>query len=200
LAIVVILILAVLWAAVLLPPILRSRNESGARRGRGGIVGDFMARLGSLGRSPHHGDAGLPALHPIAAPLDGTGPSGPGGPIGPVRVPGQMTPSQRRRRDVLVGLLAAVVLTFLMAVFAGNVAFWVINGVADVLLVGYLYLLVEFRARNMERRTKVAPIDRRPQVPAGTPLGPVTANGHPETHVEPPAEAQVLVLRRTGSY
>jgi len=40
LAILVILLLVVLWAAVLVPPILRSRNQSSF-----GGVGDFMARL-----------------------------------------------------------------------------------------------------------------------------------------------------------
>ena len=43
-AILVILVLGALWAAVLLPPILRSRNSSGM-----GGVSDFMDGLRSLG-------------------------------------------------------------------------------------------------------------------------------------------------------
>ena len=42
-AIPVLLILAVLWAAVLVPPVLRSRSES-----RRGGVGDYTSRLGAL--------------------------------------------------------------------------------------------------------------------------------------------------------
>jgi hypothetical protein len=200
LAILVILILAILWAAVLLPPILRSRNESGAPSG----VGDFMSRLGSFGRS-QQGDQGLPALTPIMGPVNGGfngngngngnghGPvaNGAGAPTGAVRVPGGMTPQQRRRRDVFVGLLALAGVTFFMALFARSIPFWILHLIADGLLGGYVYMLVQMKHRSSERRTKVHAIH--------PPMGPAVPV-FSEAHVDAPRDAQVLVLRKTGSY
>lgn len=81
-AVLVILVLAVLWGAVLIPPILRSRSSSG----RFGLS-DFTDGLRSLGgrathsRPPVGGPAfGGPVLHgPVGRSPLGTGP----GPVGP---------------------------------------------------------------------------------------------------------------------
>lgn len=206
LAVLVILILAILWAAVLLPPILRSRSESGSPTG----IGDFMSRLGSFGRSQQT-DQGLPPLTPIMGPVNGgfngngngngnfpTNGNGNGNghgaaaPLGAVRVPGGMTPQQRRRRDVFVGLLALAGVTFLMALFSRSMVFWVLHLVADGLLGGYVYMLVQLKHRSSERRTKVHAL-HPPVVGAPVPV-------FSEAHVDPPRDAQVLVLRKTGSY
>jgi hypothetical protein len=190
LAILVIFILAILWAAVLLPPILRSRSNSGSPSG----VGDFMARLGSFGRS-QQGNQGLPPLQPIMGPIGGNGPVGPSGPVGPggpVRVPGGMTSAQRRRRDVLVGLLVAAGVTFLMAIVANSIIFWTLHLVVDALLGGFVFLLVQHKRRRSERQTKVRPIH--------PPVRGVPAPALSQAHIEPPHEAQVLVLRKTASY
>jgi len=209
LAILVILILAILWGAVLLPPILRSRNDSG---GASGGIGDFVGKLRSgLGARHGGGDPALAPLTPIMGPVGPIGgPMGPGAmpgaPMGPVQVPGAMSPIQRRRRDVLVGLLAAVGFTLLMAVFSGTMVFWVLQLLADALLGGYLYLLLQYKARNTEsapqqqgrpaepvRPTNVANITgRRPRVQAGDVTLP--------SHVDAPREATVLALRRTASW
>jgi hypothetical protein len=198
LAILVILVLAILWGAVLLPPILRSREGSGRPTG----VVDFFDRLREgLGRT-RSSDPSLPPLQPIMGPIG----SGAGSPAGPVRVPGGMTPQQRRRRDVLVGLLAASGLTFMMALFAGNMPFWVMHLLADMLLVGYVYLLLRFKAR--------AGVGARTQRPANVPVHlamPVSSmpNVHDLTarrfppatvNVEAPREATVLALRRSASW
>jgi len=184
LAILVILILAILWAAVLLPPILRSRSQSSGPTG----IGDFMARLGSFGRT-QQADAGLAPLNPVMGPVNGNGVSNP---VGPVRVPGGMSAAQRRRRDVLVAFLAGAGITFLMALFAGSVVFWLLHLLTDALLGGYLFLLIQHKNRKVERRTKVRPIH--------PPVRSVAMPAYSEAHVEPPSEAQVLVLRKTGSY
>jgi hypothetical protein len=203
LAILVILILAILWGAVLLPPILRSRNESG---GASGGIGDFVGKLRSGLGSRHGGDPALAPLTPIMGPVGPVGgPMGPGAPMGPVRVPGAMSPTQRRRRDVLVGLLAAVGFTLLMAVFSGTMVFWALQLLADTLLGGYLYLLLQYKARSAEqapqqarpaepaRPTNVAHIaGRRPRVQPGDVTMP--------SHVDAPREATVLALRRTASW
>ena len=202
-AILVILVLAILWAAVLLPPILRSRNESGGPSG----VGDFLGKLREgLGRG-RMADPSLPALQPIMGPVGGT--TGPGSmpPVGPVRVPGGMTPQQRRRRDVLVALLAASGLTFLMFLFSQSIAMLVLHFLADVMLGGYVYLLLQFKARNGHAERRPQP-QRRAQ-PAR--LGPALPNVHDLTarrfppatsvsHVEAPREATVLALRRSASW
>ena len=182
-AILVILVLGILWAAVLLPPILRSRNESGAPGGIGDFVGRLRSGLGH-GRGP---DSGLPPLTPIMGPVGGIGPIGPNGnPLGPVTVPGAMSPAQRRRRDVLVGLLGAAGLTFLMALFAGSVIFWVLHLLADALVGGYVYMLLQLKAKNVERRPATMPAPRRARVPGCSghdaderraPLGPPAAPG-----------------------
>jgi hypothetical protein len=191
-AILVILVLAILWAAVLLPPILRSREGSGRPSG----VTDVFDRLrDGLGRGRSN-DSSLPPLQPIMGPIG----SGPSSSMGPVRVPGGMTPQQRRRRDVLVGLLAAAGITFLMALFAGNIPFWVMHLLADALLVGYVYLLLQFKARA--RAANPRPVN----VPMPAPMLPnvhdLTARRFPPatSNVEVPREATVLALRRTAAW
>ena len=57
-----------------------------------------------------------------------------------------MTPAQKRRRNVVVILVGAVVVTLGLAVLV-NPMLWIAQGVADVLLAVYLYLLVLQRRR-----------------------------------------------------
>jgi hypothetical protein len=196
-AILVILILLALWGAVLLPPILRARAESGSAPGG---IGDFVGRLRTgLGQGRHH-DGALPPLQPIMGPVGGPSPAlGTG-----MRAPGGMSPMQRRRRDVLVGLLAAVGLTFLMAFMGGSIFFWVLQLLADALLAGYVCLLLQVKAKHQQRRQQSRP------APLQIPM-PVPSNVHHldpmrrrtvaiPSHVEAPREATVLALRRTATW
>jgi hypothetical protein len=196
-AILVIVVLLGLWAAVLIPPILRSRAASGAAPGG---IGDFVDRLRTgLGQGHNKQGPGMPALQPILGPVGGPGPS-----MGPVRAPGGMTPAQRRRRDVLVVLLGAVGLTFLMAIMASSVVFWALQLLTDVLLGLYVYLLLQHKAKVQARRATVA----RPVTPVPVPsnvhhLDPTRRRTAPvpaPSHVEAPREATVLALRRTASW
>jgi hypothetical protein len=191
-AILVILVLLVLWGAVLIPPILRSRAASGAAPGG---IGDFVGRLRSgLGHGRQH-DAGLPPLQPIMGPVGGPGPS-----MGPVRTPGGMSPAQRRRRDVLVGLLAAVGVSFFMALLGGSIVFWVLQLFVDAVLGAYVFLLLQHKAKRQQQRSQGRP--------AHTPV-PIPSNVHhldqrraafAPSHVEAPRGATVLALRRTASW
>jgi len=61
----------------------------------------------------------------------------------------------RRRRDVLTALLVAVVATLALGVFLGSSLVWGAQILADVLLVGYIALLVHQRNVVAERDTKV---------------------------------------------
>src|SRR5262249_41136307 len=146
-------------------------------------------------------DPGLQPLQPIVGPVGGAPVPGAMPAVGPVRVPGGMTPHQRRRRDVLVALLAACGLTFLMFAFSGSMAFLVLNLLAAGSVAGSVYLLLQLKARNghVERRRV-----RRPPQPVPTPVGPGLPNVHdltarrfppaarPVSHVEAPREATVL--------
>ena len=205
-AILVIFVLAILWAAVLVPPILRSRAESGA-----GGISDVFGRLRDGLGSRGHGGPSTPPLQPIVGPITPMGgPVGPSAsfhaPVGPVQVPGGMTPNQRRRRDVLVILLAAVAITFVMAAFSSGIAFWVVHLLTDGLLGGYVYLLLQLKARNgaAERRPVAAPARLGPVVPSLPNVHDLTARRFPPatapSRVEAPQEATVLALRRSASW
>lgn len=159
-AILVILVLIVLWAAVLIPPILRSRNASGI-----GGVSDFMDGLRSLGR--HHGsrhnDLGGPVLHgptgaPRPAPASSRQPIAP--PMAYRRMPGGISPVQRRRRNVLMVLAGAAGLTFLMALVMRSIPFYALFVLATAALGAYCYMLVQLKHRAQAPRS--APVRRMP--------------------------------------
>jgi len=199
-AILVILVLAVLWAAVLLPPILRSRNESGMPGG----IGDFVGKLRSGLGHGHASDGNLPALQPIMGPIGGPARATPHAPVGPVRpsAPGQMSPAQRRRRDILVGLIAAVGVTVLLAMVAGSPMFWLLNLAADALLGGYIYLLLRFKARNQARSLGSMPAAG----PAPMPSNVSSLDALRQRHAGPGGNAGIrqpspaLALRRTAGW
>lgn len=149
----VLLILAVLWAAVLVPPVLRSRSEG--RRGE--TIGPLNYRLGSggsrsdrtLGSMFNRPAAGPGGFRPAAFPARSNGLAGaPAGTAAPTRPTGDRTPAQKRRRDVLVMLLAAVAITFAVAVFTGMIAAWLLHVLVDALLGGYVCLLVQLKRRG----------------------------------------------------
>jgi hypothetical protein len=146
LAIPVLLILAVLWAAVLVPPVLRSRTES-----RRGGLGDLHSRLGALNHRRSSGRSLGPRVPLRSVPGPDVTRSRAGRTTrGPRPVPraddaarpaGAMTPAQTRRRNVVMILVGAVVVTLGLAVLVSPML-WIAQGVADVLLAIYLYLLV----------------------------------------------------------
>jgi hypothetical protein len=181
LAILVILLLVVLWAAVLVPPILRSRSQSTI-----GGVGDFMARLGSIGR--HESRRSTPrGMLGSSAGLLGPKPIEPiAPPVRHMRIPGAMTPAQKRRRDVLIVLMCGVGFTFLLALVGHSMMLWFLQLAADGLLAAYVVLLLQFKNRAREQRTKVSYLDRPRPV-----MAPV------RTDVTDPS---MLVLRRSASY
>ncbi|MBM3659675.1 MAG: hypothetical protein FJW95_09255 [Actinobacteria bacterium] len=158
-AILVILVLVVLWAAVLIPPILRSRN-SGGHHG----VSDFMDSLRSLGhRGSHHRSSSMlggPVLH---GPLSGPPPMPRGprqAPLAPPMhyrpMPGGVSPMMRRRRNVLFGLTAAVGLTFLLALGMRTPFAYLLFLVAAAALGAYCYALVQIKNHGALTRTQPA--------------------------------------------
>jgi hypothetical protein len=146
LAIPVLLILAVLWAAVLIPPLFKARTE----RRRGDSIGDFRYKLGVIGRTGGY----TPSRPAPPTPMSIAGTTGaPRQRAGAVR--GGMTSAQRRRRDVLIGLLGAVGVTFVAALLTGSTPMWILQLAVDALLVTYVVLLVRMRTLAMEQQVKV---------------------------------------------
>jgi hypothetical protein len=188
-AIVVILVLAILWAAVLIPPILRARNEGGGGSSIGAGLTDFINTVSSAFGHQRASDPDLPGMQPLVGPVGPVGNA-----MGPMRGQGATSPAQRRRRTILVGLLVAVGITLVMAAFSGgNVVFLGLQGATDVLLGAYIYLLLQLKTRQATRRApQLRPAE--PDSPRRH-LRPVPAFGD-LTPVPEPAFA----LRRTASY
>ena len=143
----VLMILAVVWAAVLVPPILRSRREGRT----GSSVVSFRAQLSTLERATpgssfrqtntgSHYLGGAPSLARSGA--------------------------RRRRREILVGLLGTTGFTFLLAVGFGGMAV-VLFLVSAGALGTYVYALRQFHLRTQERVAKVRPLRTRDNVVTG---------------------------------
>ena len=154
----VLLILAVVWGVFLVPQVLRARAD----RGPADSIGSFQNQLSMIERSL----PGAARRAPQAAP------AAPAGPMGVVGSPAAFRPVaygapgarlarpvptraelQRRRQNVLLALLGAVVVTLALGlVFRPAFA---LNVVADLALAGYVALLVRARTIAAEREMKV---------------------------------------------
>jgi hypothetical protein len=180
----VLLVLAAIWAAVLIPPALRARQEgrpsdsisnfrrqlavlrrTGPRSNRVGPV-DHWNRpyapppptLASVSRL-HTGQSAAGRPYPYLA-SGGRGPVAVAGPVGrggrPPAPSAARSRTLRRRRDVLTGLAGAVVVTLLVAVFTGLSAMFVLlHLLCDVLLGAYVALLIHQRNAAAERDMNV---------------------------------------------
>ena len=148
-SLVVLLILAVVWGVFLVPQVVRARAD----RGPADSIGSFRNQLAMIEQS-------LPASNsrvmPINARRQQAGAFLP--PIGaPVRTSAYAPPTraelQKRRRDVLLGLLTAVVATLAFGLLFRPLL--VLNGIADVAFASYIALLVRARTIAAEREMKV---------------------------------------------
>ena len=132
--------LAIVWAAVLVPPMLHKRRE-----GRpGSSVSSFRRQLSTLERATPG-----TSLRPMApyqpSPIAGT--------AGPAR----MNRSQvvRRRRDVLFALAGATTFTFLLLLTVGGGFVTLLFLASAGSLSAYVYALVQLRKRAEEASAKV---------------------------------------------
>lgn len=175
--ILVILILAGLWAAVLVPPLLRARHE---HRGSNSI-GNFNKKLGTLGRTngqPSGGPASIGSS--LSAPLSPR--------MRPIA--SEMTPVQKRRRDVLIGLAGAVAVTVVLAFVVGGLA-WLLPLVVLGALGVYVVMLLQIKQASAERRAKV---HRLPTARPARPARPAAFAG-----VKVQEQPSERVLQRTAS-
>ncbi len=155
--ILVLFILAVMWAAVLVPPMMRNRQEIGRSRDS---VGAFRSQLSTLGRTG-------PVVYAPASRLDaGRGPIGStveatapttttttlAAPNGMPRSPHE---AERRRRDIIRVLAAAAVLSLIVALLMPSAFAWLLHLSIDVLLAAYVVMVSRLRSMAMERDQKV---------------------------------------------
>ena len=151
----VLLVLAVIWAAVLVPPMWRSRAD-----GRpADSIKQFHRHLRVLNGTEPHGysrtltaQVGSPV---ITAPMSYRR-----------SMPGSAELRRRRtlerRRNVLFSLAGVCAVTLLLAPIAGSMMV-MINVVTDLMLAGYIAMLVHMRNLASERDTKLRYMPRRPQ-------------------------------------
>lgn len=132
----VLILLAIVWAIVLVPPMVRNRVDSRP----GSSVTSFRNGLDVLGRAAP--GASLASRRPSRPDLPL-----PGAPTG-------RAAARKRRRDVLVGLVATAAFTFLLALAFGGILV-LVHLAVDVALAGYVFLLVQLRKLASERSTKV---------------------------------------------
>lgn len=145
----VLILLAVVWAVVLVPPFLRHRETLRPSSS----VSSFRQGLDVLGRSAPSAASSGASFAPVRR---SSGPVGPGAPRGRAGV-------RKRRRDVLLTLAGLAGFTILLAAAFGG-AFIFLQLVTDVVLVGYVYLLVQMRKLSVEQAHKVRYL--APQAPA----------------------------------
>jgi len=142
----VLLVLAIVWAIVLLPPVLRARAE-----GRpADSITHFRTQLRTLSkagpRRSHHGGApALPAMSTAAAVQARAIARS----HGPSRV-------QKRRREILVGLLAAMGISLVLGAIPGLRILLLVHLLADMLFVAYVALLLRTRNAVAEREMKLS--------------------------------------------
>jgi membrane protein implicated in regulation of membrane protease activity len=142
----VLFILAVIWAAVLLPPYLQNRSESRPADS----ISSFQRQLSVLERravvvNPSlQRSASVRSLHSEVTPA--------------MRL--SRNEAKKRRRDVLFTLAGAAGVTFVMALMLGGPV-WGLQLMCDVLLAGYVVLLAQVQQRATERDTKVRYLPNR---------------------------------------
>ena len=142
----VLMLLAVVWVAVLAPPLLRKGVESR----RSDSVGDFRRHLGVLQRTgptviaPAHTRLARPNLH--AAP------------VAPRAATAQRTSRSqtlRRRRNVFVGLVGSTICFLAVGAVPGLHLILAVAGASVLFLGAYVAMLIRMRNLAAERDMKL---------------------------------------------
>jgi Flp pilus assembly protein TadB len=191
LAIPVLLILAVLWAAVLVPPVLRSRSES-----RRSDMADFTFRLGALtGSRSSRSNGSRPGRSLHAVPDFRFAPARSEDVEGRPGARARRSAAQRRRRNVLMILGGAVVASLLLVLVLGSPILWMAQVLADLMLAIYLFLLILMRRRSLAAFQM--DLDTWPPAPRST--APVAHPGVPPRPELAPLSPLASSLRRTAA-
>ena len=145
----VLIVLAAVWAAFLLPPILRARSE---HRPSGSIT-DFRRQLHVLARSAPAGNVAPQAIPGRVVPIRPMVTHAPA-PATPLRL-GRNRQTVKRRRDIFVGLLVAMAGSLVLGFLPQLRILWSIHVLLDVLFLAYVGALVYLRNLAAEREMKV---------------------------------------------
>jgi len=157
----VLVILALIWAAVLLPPYLQNRRETRP----GDSIATFRTQLSVLERTTPGGRSGSLSRLDVGrydAPRY----------VPPAARRRSVTPSQaamrraevrRRRRDVFLTLLGAVAVTLLLAIALGGSTVWMLQLFVDVAFGGYVLMLVSIQQQTMQTEEKVRYLQPAPR-------------------------------------
>ena len=148
----VLFILAVIWAAVLLPPYLQNRSESRPADS----ISSFQRQLSVLERRSV-------VVNPAVQRANASR---------PLRAQASMAPALRfnrndakkRRRDVLFTLAGTAAVTLVLAVMLGGLV-WGLHLACDLLLGAYVVLLAQAQQRATERDAKVRYLPQRTAAP-----------------------------------
>ena len=147
----VLVILALIWAAVLVPPYLQNRRETRP----GDSIATFRTQLSVLERTTPGGRSGSlarldvgryePPRYVPPASRRSTSPS---------HVAMRRAEARRRRRDVFLTLLGAVGVTLVLAVALGG-SVWMLHLLVDVVFAGYVIMLVSLQQQSIQAEEKV---------------------------------------------
>ncbi|MFN8015962.1 MAG: hypothetical protein U0R17_05080 [Acidimicrobiia bacterium] len=132
------IILGTLWAAVLVPPLLRARSEK-----KSSATGDYANTLGVLESSNRN----IRSMPRMASGLVDS------------RAHNSLntkSKANKRRQDILKALLIAAVTTLLLAIFVSFAkSFWIaLNVIIDIALGTYIYLLLQIKEQKTRRNQK----------------------------------------------
>lgn len=145
----VLLVLAVIWGAVLVPPAMRARSESRPADS----IGNFRRQLSVLRRT---GPSVVAPAHPLRVPRH------PIAPVTPIHRARPYAPEStrrartlKRRRDVFRMLLAAMGITLVVGLISPFRTVLALHVVIDVLFIGYVAMLIQARNVAAEREMKL---------------------------------------------
>ena len=138
-------LLAVIWIAVLAPPLLRR----GAESRRADSVGDFRRHLGVLQRT------GPSLIAPAHTRIDPRDPRWARRPGTARNVAMARSRTLRRRRNVLIGLSMTTFFFLVVGAIPGMHVLLAAGAAFGVMLVAYIGLLVHMRNQAAEREMKL---------------------------------------------
>ena len=145
----VLFILAVIWAAVLLPPYLQNRSESRPADS----ISSFQHQLSVLERRAVVVNPSLQRSNPSRAQTT----------YAPMMRLSR-NEAKKRRRDVLFTLAGAACVTLVLAFMLGGLV-WGLHLACDLLLGAYVVLLAQAQQRAAERDAKVRYLPKRTAAP-----------------------------------
>lgn len=146
----VLLVLAVIWGAVLVPPMLRARSESRPADS----IGNFRHQLSVLRRT---GPTVVAPAHPLRIPSYAAPTPAPTYQMARSysRDGARRARTLKRRRDVLFTLVALMGTTLVLGVLPPFRVLLGLHLLCDLLFAGYVALLVQARNASAEREMKL---------------------------------------------